>query len=525
VSLESVPVVAVTLTEDRATVTRRARLSLPAGATTVTIAGVSPLIVDDSIRAAVEGASAEVVRASAARSWAAPTPKNTANHAVHAMLDDLEAQVWATSRHTSRAAERADDAIERFRTISAAAGRAAVRSTADPDHITQHLSLAADRVVHTADTLSSALDRSDHLGRELERMAGAHTPDRGAAQLHATLSVHLDLPEAGDVVLTVGYIVPSALWRPAYEATLERDAQGHDHLQLRLVATAWQRTGEDWDDVEVVLSTARPSASSQLPPLARDVLQAREKSRAEARQIDASFRDQALQSATLTKGGSGALPGVDDGGEARVFRPTERVSLPSDGRARRLVVASLRTPASVTRRCLPAHLPAVLHTASAQNTLTVDGSGAVPLMAGPVLLVRADGTCVGTGRLPYVAPGERFELGFGSEDDVVVRHRHGRRAETRFARSDRVWFTSTTTLTSTSGSSVHLEVHDRVPVSDLPEVTIHLAPDRDGAPRRVGPDPNGHVRWQVHLAPGQTLELEVAFAIDKPDRVQLPDPW
>ena len=520
-SHEAVAVVSVTLTEDRATVTRRGTVSVEPGAQTVVVSGVSPLLVEDSLRVSVAGA--ELSRTEVRRQWHAPSIHDASG--LHDLLDDLEARVWATTGQVERDAARTHAASTRLHTLTRALGRTALSGRVDPEQAGFGLARAAEQVVDRADRLGRTLDAARALRRELSQLGGDTHADRGAPHLRCDLLLHLDVVEAGEVTLEVGYLVPSALWRPSYEAVLEVGADGQPELVLRLVATAWQRTEEAWTDIEVVLSTARPSTSATLPPLHHDRLEAREKSRSEARTIDASFRDQVIQSASLTSDGDSALPGVDDGGETRVFRPSGRVTLPSDGRPHRMVVAEMRSPATVRRRAVPTLEAAAVLSASAQNTLRVPGAGPVPLMAGPVLLTRDDGTCVGMGRLPFVAPGERFELGFGSEDDLVVRHHHGRQAEGRFARADRVWFTSTTTLQSVSGERLELEVVDRVPVSDLPEVTIHVAPAAEEGPRRSGPDARGHVRWTVSLEPGATLALEVAFAIEKPDRVHLPDPW
>ena len=531
-SLDVLPVVSVTLTEDRGTVTRRGTVAWSGGPRVVVLRGLSPLLVDDSVQVDVTHPQADVARWSVERRWRQPaqSKSETAQEGIHEVLDGLEVQTWQTRSRVERASQRVGLAAHGLRQYSDAVEGISLRGAAPPDTVQSGLQHGVERVISSVHQLFDALDDADTLGRELHLMSGADDGQRGEPTLEAELHIHLDgtAPASQELLVEVRYLLPSALWRPSYEAELiEANGQdGGSELVLRLVAAAWQRTGEHWDDVELVLSTARPSASSALPELHHDVLHAREKSRAEARQIDASFRDQAIDSASLTDGTTEqVLPGVDDGGEVRVFRPARRLSLPSDGRARRVVVGELRAPAETIRKTVPARLPAVIHAATARNTLQLPGTGPVPLMAGPVLLVRGDGTCVGTGKLPYVAPGERFELGFGSEDDLLVTHRHGRRTESRFARSDRVWFTSITTLTSMSGEAVDLEVYDRVPVSELSEVTIEVAPGPEEGPPRQGPDEEGHVQWTVRLKPGQRLKLEVAFAIEKPDRVTLPDPW
>ena len=525
-SPERLPVVSVTLTEDRATVVRRGTIDHATDAQTLVVRGLSPLVVNDSVQIEVDHPGVKVARWALSRQWHQPD-NQAAITGIHPLLDDLETDSWRTNGQLQRSAARLRDAARRLTAWKQAADTAGMRGHARPEQVEAGLQHGVDRVLESVDQMLDRTNEADDLQRKIKRISGADDGQRGQPSLSAELQIHLSgaaPEETGAIQVTVRYLVPSALWRPSYEAELVETDTGTE-LVLRLVAAAWQRTGEHWEDVSLLLSTARPGASSTLPELSHDVLRAQEKSRSEARQIDASFRNQAIDSASLTKGGDEqVLPGVDDGGEVREFRPERRITLPSDGRARRVVVAELRSPAETARRVVPARLAAVVHIATAQNTLSLPGAGPMPLLAGPVLLVRGDGTCVGTGKLPFVAPGERFKLGFGSEDDVLVEHAHGRRVETRFARGDRVWFTSTTTLTSMSAEAIELEVIDRVPVSELDEVTVEVAPSPSGPPR-AGPDEQGFVRWSMRLAPGQQLQLEVAFAIEKPDRVQLPDPW
>jgi uncharacterized protein (TIGR02231 family) len=62
--------------------------------------------------------------------------------------------------------------------------------------------------------------------------------------------------------LEVEYAVTNAGWRPMYDLRVARDAKSVD---LVYRAQVWQRSGEDWGDVGVALSTARPMLGAQGP--------------------------------------------------------------------------------------------------------------------------------------------------------------------------------------------------------------------------------------------------------------------
>ena len=55
--------------------------------------------------------------------------------------------------------------------------------------------------------------------------------------------------------LALEYVLPGAAWKPRYELRTASDARS---VELGYRAEVWQQTGEDWNDVELALSTARP---------------------------------------------------------------------------------------------------------------------------------------------------------------------------------------------------------------------------------------------------------------------------
>src|SRR5688572_3210015 len=58
------------------------------------------------------------------------------------------------------------------------------------------------------------------------------------------------------------YLVADAGWRPIYDLRAAMDARA---VELSYRAQVWQRSGEDWNDVELLLSTARPNLGAQGP--------------------------------------------------------------------------------------------------------------------------------------------------------------------------------------------------------------------------------------------------------------------
>jgi len=71
-----------------------------------------------------------------------------------------------------------------------------------------------------------------------------------------TVQVNLKLEKAGKTSVTLDYLIGNASWRPLYDARLNESG---DTVALAMYAEIAQRTGEDWKDVQLELSTVRPS--------------------------------------------------------------------------------------------------------------------------------------------------------------------------------------------------------------------------------------------------------------------------
>jgi hypothetical protein len=71
-----------------------------------------------------------------------------------------------------------------------------------------------------------------------------------------TVSIGLHLEHAGRVELSLEYLVPGARWTPMYDARINDNP---DEVDFAYQAEVSQRTGEDWTDVELTLSTAQVS--------------------------------------------------------------------------------------------------------------------------------------------------------------------------------------------------------------------------------------------------------------------------
>ncbi|HTR52529.1 MAG TPA: mucoidy inhibitor MuiA family protein [Kofleriaceae bacterium] len=493
-------VVAVTVLEDRASVTRRGALAVQAGQQRVVIEQVSPVLVDKTLAASATGARVLDVRC---ERYVAPWREDPQG------VNGLRAERARLEAARDAALARAELSAGEVASLQKLATRAlhdlAVAATrgASPDGAAAQLaeldaSEAAARernaiAVLELDDVQPALVRLD------ERIARAEAE---AGEQAARLVIDLVADAAGEATVTASYVVPGAAWRPYHRAQLHRDA---GKLDWQTTACVWQATGEDWIDAELLCSLERPSLGTEPPELDDDVLHARKKPDT----VVVEAREQEEQTTGLGGGGSGAaeVPGIDDGGLG-LRLAAGKVTVRGDGMPHRVAVGGFSAPAQLSLVAIPSRSPWVHLRARVAN------AGTQPLLAGPVDLILAAGYA-GRAEIGFVAAGEKFHVGFGPESDV-----RAHRTETRERDEAGLlggWNTQTVRvavrLSNLGAHKREIVVTERVPISEVEQVQVqtaaadaYLLADEPGGEEITqvtarAIDERGLVSWTVELPP------------------------
>lgn len=86
----------------------------------------------------------------------------------------------------------------------------------------------------------------------------------GSARTVREAVVFINAPQPGNARLRISYLVTNASWTPSYNL---RANASRDEITVEYNASIEQMSGEDWNDVEMVLSTATPSLVASVPKL------------------------------------------------------------------------------------------------------------------------------------------------------------------------------------------------------------------------------------------------------------------
>ncbi|ACY14519.1 mucoidy inhibitor MuiA family protein [Haliangium ochraceum] len=515
-----IPVVEVTLLEDRAHVVRRGEVTAEAGATRVRVCGVAPALVDKSLGAHVlagEGAGApegvRVVDVQVRRRRALAVAERSQDHrqlddAQHALSRDLAA--LSDRRSVLEAELRALDQLARLSIAEISEDAAWARG--ETATWNQQLEDIDGRERELVDTLRQLRFDEREVEARLERLeARRRVGENALGEAYAELEVTLMAEQRGRVSLQIDYVTPGACWRPQHSARLLADDDGRPRVELRSDGCVWQNTGEDWHEVALRFSTQRPSLGVAPPLLAEDRLSVRRKSAevvAETREQEISTTGVGTEVVEVPE-----VPGIDDGGEVVSLRAAERASIPSDGAPYRVELFRYQSEAETELLAAAELAPAVILRSEQVNRC------AHPLLAGPVDLIREAGL-VGRSSVLYIAPGERFELGWGPDTSLRVHRRDERLADE--SRMLSAWTVQrhkvVVRLSNIGDEPKQIRVKERVPVSEIEKVQISVHAGETTADAR--PDADGILEWRVDLPAFGRDSVVLRFDVKKHDDVR-----
>lgn len=358
---------------------------------------------------------------------------------------------------------------------------------------------------HRIELQKRALDRQiDTSQRDLDNL-------RGSARAVRTIHFPVGVDHPGRI--TLSYPMDNAGWVPQYRALLDTHT-GKVTLERR--ALIYQQTGEDWNGVQLRLSTGRPQADASAPVPDTWYLNIEEPMRREAKALRAAAlmeeSAKAVPSAPAPVMNAPAPPQEVQTMFATEFEVPTAVSLPADGSRVTLTLNSQSLEATARIRTAPRLEAAAYVEAEAQRPEGV-------WLPGEVQLLR-DGSYVG--KLEWQPDAaDKFVLSFGRDDRVRVKvsrnHVDTHSASLIGSRRTRE-VRDTFTVTSSHATAFPLLVLESTPVSSTDTVKVEKAfsPQVD---ETNWDQTDGVVAWRRTLEPNGKLSFDVHYTVTYPKDV------
>jgi uncharacterized protein (TIGR02231 family) len=510
----------VTVYPDGATVTRRIRVDLPQGDSVLRAVDFPATLDPASLRVEGEARARLTIGGIDARPPRAERPPAdpALDDRILSLRDDRDrldgkiAAAIARRKFAERFSEQAPAGMgDKGEARPLGEWRAAFAAV--EDEVT-----AADTAIREARIMQRNIDR------ELARLDAQRTanPPR---KMEVRIDVNSDA--AASATLRVSYTVRGARWSPIYDARL--DTGGRDRkpsIDLVRRAEIIQTTGEDWNDVELAVSTARTAKGGSAPELRPLIVRyPAPRPLSEFRQAPTGGAPAAAPPATpkisaneLAKQKDEDFAAqeqeavADTGGFQAVYRIPGRVSVAGSEGAKSFRMSSTVIVPDLLVRAAPAL------DATAFLEANFKHAEDAPLLPGRVAIYR-DGIYVGRGQMVMTAKDEDVRLGFGADDHIkiarsTVRQVEGSAGIINSAKTERREYK--TSIRNGHDAPVRVVIEDQAPVSEIDDVKVELLPATTPPTEKDVRNRRGVMAWSLEVAPGEAKEIRIAWRVRWP---------
>ena len=522
-------VVGATLYPQGASVERQAAFDVEAGRHTVLVTGLTAQYQQQSLRVTGEGAFrilSIVERQAASRALEAQR-RSASRDLQQAILSLRDKRTFA--QNAVEAANTQLEFINRMSEAQAVASAVEDAPAAVPgEHWTAMWSSVGVGVKNALDRRNRAQIELREIDEQLQELT-AQLRDVGIERSFGpVLAIEIEADGAVEGILVVKYQTQLAAWRPVYDARL--DLGDDPAMTLVRRAEVQQRTGEDWRDISLTLSTAKPSGRTAAPDPRLLFARIREE-QPELEVMADSFasRGMAMEAPmpapapVYSKSRPATAPQAVQvmavatvAGETVQFAVSGASSVSGSGERKQVLIDEIDVTPDLEVRATPSLDKTGYLYASAENT----GTG--PILPGTASLYR-DGVYVGRTQIARIAAGDTAHLPFGSYDSVKIMYREIERIEgeaglIRARQTERRRYEMS--AENLGAKPIAVVLRDSMPYAEDEDVEITLRADPKPDERDVD-GRKGTLAWRFTLEPGEKSPLRHGYDISYPMGVEL----
>jgi len=346
--------------------------------------------------------------------------------------------------------------------------------------------------------------------------------------------IECEVHSGGELNFNLSYLLNrGAHWNPQYRV-LYIDSK--EVVQLDYKAYILQQSGEDWENVNLVLSTAQPSQGSSAPTVEPSYLKKlKMPKRIKSSDISYSVSSDELETMNVdplstsvvtgdelsVRGGREAsrsvgfaLAGFTKSSFSANFNIQSPVSL-SSGSTRTFLIKRVEFPVELSLFAAPRLSENVYTTGKLINRMDF------PILQGNagvyVETEKGGGSSifVGEGDLHTVPPGSKFVIHLGIDQDIKVEH-DLKKKEYLSREDDRrkeIRYHYLITAENFKKRAVELILRDRIPVSTVDDIEVE---DVDIEPDPAAKNKEGIVAWNIPLEAGEKYEIQMQYTVSFP---------
>lgn len=486
----------VTVYPSQARLEYEGSLSLPAGESIIVLSNLSPSLMDGSVQLSLSEASVSIEDISSSRNYI-KSPTTDQEVATLAQLRDSLQTVkdWCSKQRQILDAEE-----ELLRSNKQVYSEQAGVTTTDLQALLtfqrkEYTRIYQERIENEAvNKKAEALTNS--IANQINKLSN------GSQKSISEVKVTLRAQRAIRLNYSLSVMVSDAFWSPVYDI---RATSPEAPLQVSFRAGIRQSTGEKWDDVKLLLSTAQPALTNEQPTLEPryayiknlepvqtfDPVTYLETIQVVRNELDVSEEVWSDKKYNLT---------------GSVFTLANKQSISSDDASHYVTVRDLSIPAKIQHYAVPRASPHVYLVADIINNSDYD------LQSGEVRIFN-NNTYVGTSQINIASTSDTLQISLGIDQGVYVkRERRDFGANQWLGAYRQETFDFSISIRNNKPVPIEVKLLDQIPISTEKQIEISLL-KKDNAAYNAE---KGELAWQVRCAPGKTETRDFSYRIRYP---------
>ena len=517
-------IVGVTVFTDRAQVTREASFNLQQGEHILVLGNLPDQINPNSIQ--VKG-SGNFMLSDVKLTTRYLT--QLVSERIRELTDKKEALEKELNRHTDAVNEAESEKrfIENISRKLTATGEGSSEPILDPSKWIEMVSFYREKLGQLNGELRDSRSAAQDVRIEIDRI-NREIQSAGANQNRAVKEVEvvIDVSKKGEGKLDVSYLVYGPGWTPDYTVRVDGFTK---EVTLMYQALVRQSTGEDWSDVRMKLSTAKPQVSGRMPelipwfinawkpqpvrssrsesaaPMAAAPSMAKEAPMELAIEADEAIPEMSYQTATATAGTTSVI-----------FELSGKNTIVSDNQTHKVTISVFELPASFQYSTVPKL------SAFAYLEAEVTNNSDFPLLSGTSHIF-LDSNYVSDAFIDSVSADEEFRVSLGIDEGFSVeRKRINRFEETSgfFIKKTIITYEYVIEITNNKRTKEEIIISDQIPVPQTEDIKVTLI-EPAYSTDTAGLKKNEHefLEWFRSIKPGETIKIPFSYSVEYPEKM------
>jgi len=488
--------ISVTVYPEMALIKKALTLKLKKGENRVSLSGLTPEIIDDSIQATTFEPEMSILDIKVSETYLSEFHQEEVKR-LKERIEEIERSILVKN------AER--EAIKSFSSTIDKFSPQIKEHPINIPAINAYFELIEGLFKKTGRSIAEIEEELKKLNKEKENLENELESYGSKKEKSKVISILLFSKREGIGTVEISYLVKSARWSPNYDL---RANSVTGKYNIEYIAIIFQNSGEDWKNTEVIVSTQKPASFRDIPELRPWYVD-----KAERRVFHFMKGVQTFGFQEEAWKGEPA-PAIKEELTAVNFILPKGIEIPSDGMPHRVVLASKEDEAVFKYTAVPRFSPYAYLKAEFENPFTY------PMLSGE-MKVYLDNKFVGKILLNRTLhPGEKRDIPLGIDESIKIERKLTKKFteyKGTFTKETAINYEYLTEITNGKSKEIELELRDNLPVSRNEKIKIEIKEPKDKSMIKE----DGSYTLLLKLKPKDTYRERISFTVIFPSEWEI----